>query len=244
MTSRLTITPDRFTAATWNVFHDTPRATLEPTLERLVRLRTRLILMQEASKAAHRSMLLDAGFSIAFHPRQYVIAWDPAAFLGVASGGVRLSPTSYWSAGGDHHQWSEAATAILVDRVGRSLEAMSYHAPAHVQVKDAAANRLQASRESLQAMTARAKVNKARAVRSLFAGDDNIDERFGHWPWANRRPLRQVTAPSGTHGRRRIDDFRVAGLTPTSPGLVIPVPAPDDHHVHVREFTWSRRWST
>lgn len=229
-----------FTAATWNVFHDTPRETLEPIMDQLEQLDVSLILGQEMAKAEHRAMLRHAGFEVFWHPRQYVVAWDPRVWTDVTpSAGLRLSNTAYWARGGDHGQYSEAATSLLCDQLGRSLNVASYHFPAHVQHKDKPERRLQATRESFETLRRRAIESEARAC--LFGGDDNVDERHGgrFWDFLLRKPLIQVQAPSGTHGHRRIDDFRITkGLTPRR-GHVIAVPAPDDHRVHVRSFDWS-----
>lgn len=225
-----------FTAATWNVFHGSTPDNLRPTLERLLHMGVSLILWQELVGAANWAMIHAAGMQLAFTPRQYGVSWLPDLWVGVAQEDLRLSPTSYYARGGDGKQYSEAAAAILCDRVGRSLDVVSYHTPSGVQSPHAPAGRTQATRESFRTLEARARA--AHTTGQLYGGDDNVDERFGRFRWTLGKPLRQVQAPGATHGRRRrIDDFRVHGID-VGPGLVIPVPAPDDHNVHVRTFYW------
>lgn len=227
-----------FTAATWNVYHGTPVAKLEPILQRLLTRDVSLLLMQEVAHEAQREMLWAAGLEVFFHPRQYVVAWHPAQWVEIESHGVRLSETAYWRPDGGDRQYSEAALAILCDRAGRSLTAMSYHTPAHVQHADKPPNRITALVESAAMWREVSTAAQTRAC--LFGGDDNVDEDGRHGPWgfmqARATGLRQIQAPSATHGRtRRIDDFRVRGLR-AGPGYVLP--GGGDHRIHVRDFVW------
>lgn len=235
-----------FKAATWNVYHGTPRKEAEPILTGLLEDNVSIILGQEFSDPQLRDMLRDAGLRLSFHPRQYLVAWNPDLWVGVAKEGVRLGSTAYYRKGGDNRQWSEAASAILCDRVGRSLDVLSYHTPAGVQrggPSAAVPRRVQALRESMATLGERAKAAQTRAV--LYGGDDNVDEDYGAgWAFMLRAAtgLRQVQAPASTHGSRKpgkgrqIDDFRVKGLK-VGHGSVRE--GGGDHRIHVRTFRWA-----
>lgn len=241
-----------FKAATWNVFHGTPPSELRPILQWLLRSGVSIILGQEMQEPKVRELLRDEGLRVAFNPRQYVVAWDPDVWDRVSPGeAVRLGRTAYYAKGGDHEQYSDAVRVILRHRAtGLTLDALSYHTPAHVQYPEAARppRRFQALRESMATMGRLARQGRGDAV--LYGGDDNVDEFQGFgaggtvWRFMLRAAtgLRQVRAPEPTHGHpdrgRRIDDFRTRRLRP-GPGQVRP--GGGDHRVHVREFTFRRR---
>lgn len=230
---------DTFTAATWNVYHGTAPAKLRPILRDLRDRGVSLLLLQEVSNADVRAMFVDEGWGLYFHPGQYAIAWLREPWVPIVTTGARLSSTAYWRRGGGSEQYSEAAMGIMCDRAGRTLTAMSYHTPAHVQVRVAPARRVTALRESAAAWRDLAAKAETRAV--LFGGDDNVDENGPAWDFLLQRAtgLRQVKAPAPTHGHRtrgrRIDDFRVRGLRPGA-GEVLP--GGGDHRVHLREWSW------
>lgn len=228
-----------FKAATWNVFHGSKPEDLEPTLKRLLADGVSLFLFQEVSDPAVRRMLRDNGLEVAFAPRQYAIAWDPEVWVGIDSDDVVLSEQTYWTKGG-HPMPSRAATAILSDRLGRTLTALSYHTPAGVQTKNPPKRRLAALRDSMETLTRLADEAETRAI--LFGGDDNVDEWRGPWQkrfrFMRRGPMEllQIRAPKGTFGKRKIDDFRVRGLKPLGGEVVKNA---SDHKVHVRTFRWA-----
>lgn len=242
MPKRRTFTPD-FKTVTWNAFHGTPAKALRPVLRGLLDREVSLFLMLEMARQEQRDMLEAAGLQYFFHPRQYVIAWDPAVWTKIDAYGVRLSDHPYWARGGDNAQYSEAAEAILCDKLGRSVLAQSYHTPAHIQVpaNKVPKNRLIATKESAAYWRQRAKAAETRAV--LFGGDDNVDETKGHGPWNfmldKATGLTQVQAPTPTFGKRRIDDYRVKGLV-AGPGLTLPGGGAEKpaHRVHLREWAW------
>lgn len=231
-----------FVAVTWNIFHGTPPAELKPLLRRMRGVhRVSLFLMQEVSNPEVRNMLRAEGLRVIFHPRQYVIAYDPAVWSQITASGVRLGNTSYFRRGGDGKQYSEAVLAILADQQGRTLTAGSYHTPAHVQVKPAKVpqGRYKALRESMVTLGKLAAAAHTRAV--LFGGDDNVDERRQphRWRFMRRKAtgLLQTQAPGPTHGKsRRIDDFRSVGLIPCH-GFVMD--GGGDHKAHVRGWRWA-----
>lgn len=229
---------DSFLAATWNVFNQTPRGVLEPILGRLLDQGVSLFLMQEVKRSENRQMLEDHGLEVVFHPDQYVIAYDPRDWVQVTSGGVRLAQSPYYPEGGHKPVYSEAALAILSDRAGRTLTAMSYHTPSAVQRATKPPNRILALRQSADTWKQLAAAAETRSV--LFGGDDNVDERLAHGPWdfmlQAATGLKLIQAPRATHGDiRRIDDFRIRGLR-AGTGRVLS--GGGDHRVHVREFAW------
>ena len=235
---------DSFKAVTWNVYAPTPATVLAPILRQQLKKGVSIFLMQEAGSADITKMLRDAGLKTYSHS-QWRIAWDPKVWTAVNRKALRLSQTSYYSKTVKHDVYSEAVEVILCDALGRSLDVISYHTPAHIQVSEATrpANRYQAAVESFRTLAALAKASQCRAV--LFGGDDNVDENHGVgsgtslWS-AWLRPatgLIQVQAPAGTHGKRKIDDFRILPKT-----LVVGSGWVDfgggDHRIHGREFTW------
>lgn len=231
--------PDTFRAATWNVHHASTPDNLEPTLQELLGMGVSLFYFQELANPDNRAMVRDAGLQLAWTPRQYAVAWT-SWWVEVNSHALRLSDTPYWAPDADGQQFSDASAVLLCDRSGRSLDAVSYHTPSGVQTShDQPQRRVQATRESFRALAARARASECRA--SLYAGDDNVDERFGRFRYLTRaKGLHQVQAPGPTFGRRRkIDDFRhTSGLRPGQ-GQLVQTHAPDDHRVHVRLFAWT-----
>jgi hypothetical protein len=237
--------PDKFKAATWNVYHGTDPEELRPILRRLRNDGVTIFLMQEVSNPKVRTMLREEGLHFVFAPRQYVVAYDPNVWVKVNHGGhVRLGETPYYRKGGNNEQYSDAVSVILCDREGRSLTALSYHTPAHVQVaeKNRPPRRFIALKESMVTLKNLADLAETRAV--LFGGDDNVDEARAFksvfkFMRDGATGLRQVEAPRPTHGHprrgRRIDDFRVRNLS-VGKGYVID--GGGDHRVHVREFGW------
>ena len=190
-------------------------------------------------------MLRDAGLAVAYAPTQYVVAWDPDVWArhGDAER-VLLSQTPYYTQKGHEMETAAVLQRLTHIRTGKVLAAMSYHLPSAVQKVNPPANRVRSLHEA--AASWRRLAGKALGPDGcdavLFAGDDNVDERLSHGPWRYMlragTGLRQVQAPTATHGKvRRIDDFRERGLG-VYEGRVIPVPRPDDHDVHVREFRW------
>jgi hypothetical protein len=236
--------PADFLAATWNVFHGSPVERLRPVLRQLRADGVTLLLMQEVSSPDVRVMLHEEGLEVAFAPRQYVVAYDPKAWEREGSVElVRLGATRWFSVTGAP-QWSEAVRVILRHRPsGLTVDALSYHTPAGVQrggpAIDSVPRRIAVLRESMATLTRLANEDRADAV--LYGGDDNVDERHGTgWDFMLEAAtgLRQVAAPEGTHGRRRIDDFRTRGLTPLAGHGVENV---SDHDIHVRAFRFADR---
>lgn len=226
-----------FKAATWNVYHGTDLNVIEGYLRRLLAGGVSVFLLQEASQRGIEDLLDRLGLDhIAYD--QYVVAWRSDTWVEIRAEHLRLSPTAYFRKGRRKPIYTEAASAILSDRDGRTLTALTYHTPPHVQVKNPPARRIRALREAMGTMKALADAAKTHAV--LFGGDDNVDEgrAFSYFFRFMLKPvtgLRQVQAPRPTHGRRRIDDFRVRGLR-VGDGSV--VPNPSDHHIHIRAFRW------
>jgi len=234
--------PADFTAATWNVYHGSPVASLRPVLRQLRSDGVSLLLMQEVSNPDVRAMLHDEDLHVAFAPRQYVVAYDPGVWEREGNvEAVRLGSTRWFSTTGAP-QWSEAVRVILRHKPsGLTLDALSYHTPAGVQrggpAIDSVPRRIAVLRESMATLTRLA--NEGRADAVLYGGDDNVDERHGSgWDFMLEPAtgLRQVTAPEGTHGSRKIDDFRVRGLTALAGRVVENV---SDHDIHVRAFRFA-----
>lgn len=229
-----------FTAATWNVFHGTPAPVIASTLAASRQRGVSVWLLQELSDPAARSAIRELGLTLGFSPRQYGIAWDPKVWCAVAPGrSERLGQTPYFRKGGGPEQFSDAHLEVLSDRLGRTLTALSYHAPPAVQRPNPPSARWKALQET--AASWRRLANESQARACLFGGDDNVDERLRFGPWAfmlqAATGLRQVTASRPTHGKvRRIDDFRVRGLRPLGDGKVFNTAS--DHRIYEQRFDW------
>lgn len=241
---------DVFGAATWNCFHGTPAKELLTILEHQVEEKDiKLVLGQEFAKRKQREIFTAIGWEVFWHSPQYLIAWDPTWFTAIGSGlGVRLSDQHYYRKGDDQKQFSEAAQQILCDPVGHSLTALSYHLAPHTQVpdKNRPENRFVSTIESVATISEIAR--EAKTTGSLTGGDDNVDEGAGvgsnNGLWlpmlAKASGLRQIQAPSGTHGKRRIDDFRipVKGNLRLVRGEGWVVDGGGDHGLHGEYFGW------
>lgn len=231
-------------AATWNVYHGTPLDDLAAVLKELLADGVTLFLIQEGSQPGIQRMLRDHGLHAFRRHREFVIAWDPDEWVLVDRGAPALAETPFYRKRGSKPVITSAASAILSDRQGRTLTALTYHTPAHVQVPEHARpeRRVQALREAMETLSELADAAETRAV--LFGGDDNVDENGAwrkFWLFMRRKAtgLRLVRAPKPTIGHptkgRRIDDFRTRGLK-VRRGYVRP--GGGDHRVHVRKFEW------
>jgi hypothetical protein len=240
---------DTFKAVTWNVYFGTKVDELAPIMAAQLKRGVSLFLLQEAGGPDIAKLCKDRGLETFLHPRQYRVAWDPTVWVEIATQGLRLSDQPYYAKGKpDNEQWSDAAQVILCDKVGRSLTAISYHTPAHVQVPEAARpeRRYDAMLESF--LTLGDLAEEAETTGWLSGGDDNWDETTGLQTEAVRRillgsatGLRQVQSPPGTatHGRvRQIDDFRIPRGGRLRPGDGWVADGGGDHKLHGREFRW------
>lgn len=246
-----------FTAMTFNVFYGTDPNRLRRPFKRGLEMGASLLHVNEAGNPGVRALLRDLGLRTHMHPQQYLLAWDPEVWRATDRYGVSLARTIYYSTSGNPVR-TNAAMAELVHRPSKlTLQAMSYHTPAHVQVADKPPNRIKVLREAAETWGRLAADARARGIdAALYAGDDNVDEDQGHGPWdfmlRGATGLTQVQATVGTHGGaggapgnpqprpggRRIDDFRQYGLRRLGDGEVFATPS--DHHAYVQPFRFRR----
>lgn len=229
-----------FKAATWNVFHGTAIEKLEPVLCRLLNDGVSLFLIQEGSHKGIEAMLARRGLHFYRAEPQCIIAWDPDLWVEDDRQAASLAEQVFYRKGSHRATSTEAAQVELHDRYGRSLLVVSYHTPAHVQVKPSKRpkRRMQVLREAMRTLARLAKGAKTDAV--LFGGDDNVDEFKAFrstWKFMLKAAtgLTLVQPPHATHGKRKIDDFRVKGL---EVGTGRTIGNPSDHDIHVRTFLW------
>lgn len=233
-----------FKAATWNVFVLTPVEDLKPTFNKLLLDGVTVILNQESAGRDITNMYQSRGWRTYEHGDNR-ISWDPEVWVKLSTRGIRLSRTAWFGENRSTPKFADAAVVRLAERDSkRTLKALSYHTPPHVQYNDSKANvpnRVQALRESMNSLGQL--VEKSRGDALLFGGDDNVDENQGwgadtrYWSFM-RHPatgLKLVQAPNGTLGNRRIDDFRVRGL---DAGVGYVLKNASDHDLHVRRFLW------
>ena len=233
--------PRWFTAATWNLRYDVPADRQVSVLRRLKRQGVTVILLQEFQANGIVKAFRDEGWRV-YREGTCGVAWLPSEWVLAANReAVFLSASTFPRVGGAIAR-PVAAAVTLVHSCGRTLDVLSYHMPAAVQragrPNEGAPARMRVLRESVATLGARARESKADAI--LFGGDDNVDEALGPgWRFMRRvsTGLRLVRPPRGTHGRRRIDDFRIKRLRV---GKGWTRPTPGDHRVHVRRFRWRR----
>lgn len=240
--------PDAFVAATWNVFHGSTRSQLDPILSEISDRDTSVLLLQELSQDWGPDWLEHHGWRAWRFGRQYTVAWKGPQWRRLSTGGIRLSDTGYWARGGDGVQYSDAAWAVLADRRGRSLAALSYHLPSGIQVREEKRpeNRYQAATESIHTLQELARDSVTAAC--LFGGDDNVDElhgighQDGTWAAWYDGPLTWHRAPQDTFGHRTIDDLATVGLrSPAGSGWTVGGTEAEhpSHRPYGRRFIWS-----
>jgi hypothetical protein len=225
-----------FTAATWNVNHASTGSSLVQPIKRFKGLGVDVYLLQEVKKAkgAVRAFKV-AGLGIVHAEPEFAVAWNQERFEYVRHREVILSDENYWKTE------NRALIVVLRDRLtGRLVKCMSYHTPAHVQAPRHVTFPKVSKVVREAAATWRRIARHSRPV-CLFGGDDNIDELrgwspVGGWDFMLNGPLEQVRAPAGTHGPRKIDDFRVRDLKPVGRGSVHETGS--DHRAHVRQFRY------
>lgn len=243
---RLGDAPDTFTACTWNAYHGSTRDQLDPILDRIMARGTSVLFVQELPHDWSAEWLRSHGLR-SVRLGQYVVAWDEKQWTRLAAGGLRLSDVAYEKRGGGD-QFSESTWAVLADGRGRTLTALSYHLPAHIQVAEDKRpdGRYRAALESVATMQHVAA--EAVTTACLFAGDDNVDELHGigagdgTWRTWFGGPLRWVRSPDPTFGhRRKIDDHAQTGLRPMGDGWTLEgTPAETPSH---RPFGHRYRWA-
>lgn len=243
-------TPPTFTAATFNVgSRNTPHDKIVDRVRQLMGPGTKagrvtIVLLQEVFDGDLMGRLRRATEAQGFRTGQNAILWNPQTWTRVHSEPVLLSDEVWHPAGRpDQDNVTRSPAVILADRAGRTLTALSYHLPPHVQNPNPPAARRSNLEDSMDTMARLAK--KARSAACLFGGDDNVDEARetgGPWDFMLEREtgMRLIRPPEATHGRRRIDDFRVADLHPVPKGAWT-MGSPSDHRIHARVFRFTPR---
>lgn len=236
---------DTFRVATWNMGGGEKvgpsDGEVRELLAELRASRCSILLGQEAQERHDLAVLAELGYLFHQTEPESVVAWLPEEWVEVARFDETLTQTPYFRPGSTRPVLVKAARVILCDRVGRSLEVLSYHLPSSVQKADPSERRMVALREAMRSLATIAEQSHTRAV--LFGGDDNVDEDGPHGPWRFMRAaetgLRQVPAPKPTLGSRRVDDFRIRGLATVGAGRV--VQGPTHHNAHVQRLRWRKR---
>ncbi len=234
---------NRFRSVTWNVFHGTDTAELDPVLAGLRARGVSLFHMQEA-QGTDLTAWLDAAGLRSLSGGDCRMVWDPEQWTVIREDVVVLSSAAFYRRGSRKPARPQMPTVILSDPHGRTIMAGSYHLPAHVQPANAPERRRAVTAQAMSTLEVLAKNAHTAAV--VFAGDDNVDEFRGHgagtgmWSFMleRRTGLRQVRAPDPTHGVRRIDDFRYLPGRGVKHGNGWTAPGGGDHRLHGREWTW------
>lgn len=232
-----------FAAATWNVYHGTKLDELRPILRDLRRDGVTLFLIQEGQRNGLLGLLEAHGLVGVRGGPESLVAYDPQKWREKKRRIVQLATSTYYRVTGRRVPLMYSPMVKLQCLgCGRKVKALSYHTPSAVQrggkPNRGAARRLRVTESAMRLFRRLARHTKGR-VALLFGGDDNFDERLGHWHELTQpfTGLQVVQAPTGTHGNgaRRIDDFRVRGL---HVGEGYTTPGGGDHRVHVRFFNW------
>lgn len=211
-----------FRACTWNVNHGSHADDVEETfLDIAHNYRADVLLLQEVKRGRGiPGLLKKLGYASKRVAPEFCIAWDKVQWSYVKHYRPLMSPTKYWT-------MNYALVVVLKHKAtGKLVKFMTYHPPAHVQAKPGPKRFVgfKTVTKVLHEVVARWNKMARRSVQHLdaccFAGDDNVDELKGwapkdEWEFMLNGPLRQVRAPEGTHGGRKIDDFRITdGLRP------------------------------
>lgn len=228
--------PKRIRAMTWNVHHGSTFEDLAPDVERFFKLGTQVFLLQEMKrhKGAVRAFRQVPQLGIRWVAPEFAIAWDKRRFRYVRHRRVEMSQKEYWSK-------SRSIIVVLWDKQEkRQVKCMSYHPPAHVQRKNhwKWPNVRPALRDTDRTWD---RIARNSRIPCLFGGDDNVDEFRGI-----TKPFKfmlhgmlQVRANKPTHGKRRIDDFRVKGLKPIWRSRRV-FNTKSDHHAFMCDFKYRR----
>lgn len=242
-----------FKAVTWNVYAGSKPDALEPHLIREMNIGVSLFFMQEAGARGITPMLERHGLETYVHG-QWRLAWDPEVWPRLLeSGHARLSDAEFFSPHRKTWGPTECAMVTLEHRSGKTLEALSYHTPSHVQVRGSDGKLTNRQKVTWQAHVRIGEIAKAsKADGFLAAGDDNFDEDSG-WlkPMAlvreillgRKTGLLQLQAGQPTFGKREIDDFRIlrgGNLRPIGDPWVHEGGGEEkpNHEQHGRKFGW------
>ncbi len=225
-----------FTAVTWNVYHGSAGSSLVQPIKRFQSLGVHIYLLQEVKKAKGAVRVFKAaGLEIVHIEPEFAVAWEPGRFEYIRHREVVLSDENYWKSE------NKALIVVLRDRLtGRLVKCMTYHTPAHVQAPRHVTFP-KVSRVVREAAATWRRIGRRSRPVCLFGGDDNVDEHkgwspAGGWDFMLNGPLEQVRAPAGTHGPRKIDDFRVRDLKPVGRGSVHETGS--DHRAYVQQFRY------
>lgn len=221
-----------FRAATYNVYYKVKPADVVAHMERLKARGVSIVLLQEVNSTKVQ-VISRAGWKVIKTPKaSNAIAWLPDVWGQVEKVKVRHVRLAqpYQRGPGDTVHTESPMIHLRHKPSGRTLWALSYHLPSRVQRKNPGAIRREVHRQAILKMDALAKST----ITSLFGGDDNV---HGRPAWlAKMKNLVEIVAPAWTHGgSRKIDDFRIKGLT-VGPGEVLA--SKSDHRSHIREFTF------
>lgn len=207
--------PGWFTAVTYNVNHSSNADDVREIFKHIFRYYTPSIwILQEVKPNSGIKEYLEGwGLETAYAEPEFLIAWNPKLWDYIVDKRHQMSPTKYWTL-------NYALTVILEFKANKQrVEFMSYHPPAHVQSpSDPSFPKVsKALREIVAKWKRMARKPNRGAKICCYAGDDNVDEFKGWeppegWKFMLNGPLTQVRAPEGTHGNRKIDDFRIKGL--------------------------------
>lgn len=236
--------PRRFKAATWNMGGGENPGPNDQQAARLLKTVTKakasLVLGQEVQDRADRLTLRDLGFNLHRAGPDSIVAWLPGVWTPLADADVILNPDApFFRKGSQTPVFVHMPEVVLGDRAGRTIRVGSYHTPSSVQEPNAPERRLEALAQAMETLTTRAAGSLTDAV--LYGGDDNVDEGGAHGPWEfmseKATGLRLHQAPRNTLGRRKVDDFRTAGLKARGRGKVIQ--GPTHHNAYVQKFVWA-----
>lgn len=205
-----------FRACTWNVNHGSNADEVEETFTDIAHnYRADVLILQEVKAGRGiQNLLSRLGYESKAVRPEFCIAWGRGHWSFVKMYRPLMSPTKYWT-------MNYALVVVLKhNETGKLVKFMSYHPPAHVQAPPGKHRFVgfKTVTKVLHEVVRRWNRMARRSVQHLdaccFAGDDNVDELRGwapkdEWEFMLNGPLTQVRAPRGTHGPRKIDDFRI-----------------------------------
>lgn len=210
--------PGSFVSVTYNVNHSNTIDDLHLMFDRIMVYKPSVWILQEVKDPKGlKKYFRDHGFFTIYTKPEFMIAYEAKLWDELKHRVYRMASTEYWTI-------NYALTVLLQFKGnGQRVEFMDYHPPAHVQSpKDPSFAKVsKVVREWKAKLDRIVKRRQSHHIEFCGAGDDNVDEFKGWapkpdgWEFMLRGP-KQIRPPVGTHGARKIDDFRISdGLTTT-----------------------------
>jgi hypothetical protein len=203
-------------------------------------------MMQEAGGDDITQAVQNAGFDTHVSG-EYRTFWLPSAWVPIRHYVRQLSPQAWYREGGNTPVYAKALCSILCDRWGRTVTAISAHAPSHVQGMDAPERRLEAWQDMFGPGGLDGIAEEAETHAVVCGVDANLDPDTGYVRAGMKQALydgtlRPLVTGKPTHGSRREIDFIMLkrGGPLRGAGNWV-VDSPSDHRIKGHSLAWINR---